>query len=81
MSNYPIHTTASAPEKSKPALEGLQQAFGVLPNLAAVVAFHTTLALQQGVSSEDTNAIRERRLATDRRFATLFTQARTLIEK
>ena len=32
MPNYPIHTIASAPEKSKSALEQLQKAFGVLPN-------------------------------------------------
>ena len=38
MSNYPIHTIASAPENSKPALEQLQQAFGVLPNLVAAIA-------------------------------------------
>ena len=36
MPTYQIHTIASAPEKSKPALEQLQQAFGFLPNLAAV---------------------------------------------
>ena len=38
MPTYQIHTIASAPEKSKPALEQLQQAFGVLPNLAAVIS-------------------------------------------
>ena len=38
MPNYPIHTIASAPEKSKSALEQLQQAFGVIPNIAAVIA-------------------------------------------
>ena len=38
MASYQIHTIASAPEKSKPALEQLQQAFGVIPNLAAVIA-------------------------------------------
>ena len=38
MPTYPIHTIASAPEKSKSALEQLQQAFGVLPNLAAVIS-------------------------------------------
>lgn len=125
MPNYPVHTIASAPEKSKPALEQLQKAFGVLPNLPAVianspklinslvglfgqvhspglseaenqivlltdavtnssayaVAFHTALALQQGVSSEDTTAIRERRLPTDKRFAALSALAKTLIEK
>jgi alkylhydroperoxidase family enzyme len=45
------------------------------------VAFHTALALQQGVSSEETNAIRERRLPTDKKFAALSNLARTLIEK
>jgi alkylhydroperoxidase family enzyme len=125
MPKYPIHTIASAPENSKSALEQLQQAFGVLPNLAAAianspklinsfvgvfqqvhrsslteqeiqivlltdavansstyaVAFHTALALQQGVSSEDTGAIRQRRVPTDKRFAALSTLAKTLIEK
>ena len=125
MPNYPIHTIASAPEKSKPALEQLQKAFGVLPNLPAVianspklinslvplfqqvhnpgltepenqivlltdavtnsskyaVAFHTALALQQGISSKEIDAIRERRLPTDKRFAALSTLAKTLIEK
>jgi alkylhydroperoxidase family enzyme len=125
MPNYPVHTIASAPEKSKPALEQLQKAFGVLPNLPAVianspklinslvglfgqvhspglsevenqivlltdavtnssayaVAFHTALALQHGVSSEETTAIRELRLPTDKRFAALSALAKTLIEK
>jgi alkylhydroperoxidase family enzyme len=125
VSNYPIHTIASAPEKSKPALEQLQKAFGVLPNLPAVianspklinalvglfaqvhspglseaenqivlltdavtnssayaVAFHTTLALQQEIDSEETSAIREGRLPKDKRFAALSSLAKTLIEK
>jgi alkylhydroperoxidase family enzyme len=125
MPNYPIHTIASAPEGSKSALEQLQQAFGVLPNIAAAianspklvnslvgvfqqvhssslteqeiqialltdavansstyaVAFHTSLALQQGVSSEETDAIRERRVPTDKRLAALSTLAAALIEK
>jgi alkylhydroperoxidase family enzyme len=125
MPNYPVHTIASAPEKSKPALEQLQKAFGVLPNLPAVianspklinslvglfgqvhspglseaenqivlltdavtnsstyaVAFHTALALQQGISSEQTTAIREGRLPVDKRFAALSKLAKTLIEK
>ena len=38
MPNYPIQTIASAPEHSKPALEQLQQVFGVLPNIAAAIA-------------------------------------------
>jgi alkylhydroperoxidase family enzyme len=125
MPNYPIYTIASAPEGSKAALEELQQAFGVLPNIAAAianspklinslvgifqqvhssglsetenqivlltdavansstyaVAFHTAMALQQGVSSEETDAIRERRMPTDKRFAALSTLAKKLIEK
>jgi alkylhydroperoxidase family enzyme len=125
MPNYPIHTIASSPAGSKSGLEQLQQAFGVIPNLAAAianspklinslagvfqqvhssslsepeiqivlltdaianssdyaVAFHTALALQQGVSAEETGAIRVGRLPTDKRFAALSTLARTLIEK
>jgi AhpD family alkylhydroperoxidase len=45
------------------------------------VAFHTALALQQGISSEETTAIRERRLPADARFAALSKLAKTLIEK
>lgn len=125
MPNYPIHTIASAPEKSKPALEQLQQAFGVLPNIAAAianspklinslvglfqqvhsrgltepenqivlltdavtnssryaVAFHTALAVQQGISPQETDAIREGRFPADRRFAALSSLAKALIEK
>jgi alkylhydroperoxidase family enzyme len=125
MQTYQVQTIASAPEKSKPALEQLQQAFGVLPNIAAVianspklvtslvglfqqihsiglteqenqivlltdavansskyaVAFHTALALQQGVRPEETNAIRDGHTPKDRRFAALSTLAKTLIEK
>ncbi len=125
MLNYPLQTIASAPEKSKPALEQLQKAFGILPNLPAVianspklinalvglfaqvhnpglseaenqivlltdavtnssayaVAFHTTLALQQGIASEETSAIREGHLPRDKRFAALSNLAKTLIEK
>lgn len=125
MSIYQVHTIESAPEKSKPALEQLQQAFGFLPNLAAAisnspklvtalvgvfqqvhtsslteqeiqivlltdavansstyaVAFHTALAIQQGVNAEETTAVRERRAPRDPRFAALSTLAKTLIEK
>jgi AhpD family alkylhydroperoxidase len=125
MQTYQIHTIASAPEKSKPVLEQVQQAFGIIPNLAGAianspklltaflavfqqvhsssltepeiqivlltdavansctyaVALHTALALTAGVSSEETGAIRERRLPRDQRFAALSTLAKTLIEK
>ncbi len=125
MPSFPIHTIASAPEKSRPVLEQLQQSFGFIPNLAAAianspklltafaavfqqvhsssltekeiqivlltdavanscayaVAFHTALALNQGVSSEETDAVRARLLPKDLRFAALSTLAKTLIEK
>src|ERR1700728_805244 len=124
MTNYPIHTIATAPKNSKPALEWLQQAFGVVPNIVGVianspklinslvplfqqvhspglteaenqivlltdavtnssnyaVAFHTALALQQGISSDETTAIRERRLPANKRFAALSALAKGLIE-
>jgi len=38
MPTYQVHAIASAPEKSRPALEQLQQAFGFLPNIAASIA-------------------------------------------
>ncbi len=123
--NYPTHTMASAPENSKPALEQLRQAFGVVPNIAGAIAnspklvnalmgvfqqvhssslaepeiqivlltdavvnsctyaaaFHTGLALKQGVSSEETEAVRQRRAPKDKRFAALSGLARALIEK
>src|SRR5258707_9821596 len=106
MLTYQIHSIASAPEKSKPVLEQLQQAFGFVPNLAGAianspvlangflalfqtvhsgsfteaeiqtllltnavtnscswaVAFHTELALKDGLDPADVQAIRERRV-------------------
>lgn len=38
MSRYPTHTIDSAPAQSKPVLQKLQQAFGVIPNIAAKMA-------------------------------------------
>ena len=125
MPTYQIHAIETAPEKSRPVLEQLQQAFGFIPNLAAAisnspklltafaavfqqvhsssltekeiqivlltdaitnacayaVAFHTALALKQGVGSEETEAIRARLVPRDQRFAALSTLAKTLIEK
>ena len=125
MSNYPVHTIESAPAQSKPALQQLQQVFGLIPNLAAsmaaspvlingfvglfgrvhassltepqiqtllltnavtnasewAVAFHTALALQQGVQAADVDAIRHGGLPNDVGLASLSTLARTLIEK
>jgi alkylhydroperoxidase family enzyme len=38
MTSVPIHTVASAPEKSKPVIEQLQQTFGLIPNIAGAMA-------------------------------------------
>jgi alkylhydroperoxidase family enzyme len=38
MQSYRVHSIESAPEKSKPALQGLKQAVGLIPNLAATMA-------------------------------------------
>lgn len=125
MSRYRIHSIESAPERSRPALESLQKAMGLVPNLAATmaespvllsgfvgafgnfhggtftgaqkqvllltsavtnacswaVAFHSTLALKEGVSAADVRAIRERRPPEDAGLAALSTFARALIEK
>ncbi|GLQ98134.1 carboxymuconolactone decarboxylase family protein [Dyella mobilis] len=38
MSAFPVHTIESAPESSKPALEALQNTFGVIPNIARAMS-------------------------------------------
>ncbi|MFL9870907.1 carboxymuconolactone decarboxylase family protein [Paraburkholderia megapolitana] len=125
MTQFPIYTLDSAPEQSKPALNGLAQAFGMVPNIAGAiagsprlinglvvvfqqahsgifteaevqtllltnavtnaatwpVAFHSFLALKEGLSEVDVQAIRERRLPQDDKLAALSRLARTLIEK
>src|SRR5262249_24354380 len=45
------------------------------------VAFHTTLALKEGVDPADIQAIRERRLPKDSKLAALSALAKTMIEK
>jgi len=45
------------------------------------VAFHTALALKEGLDPADVSAIREGRAPKDRRYAALSALARTLIEK
>jgi AhpD family alkylhydroperoxidase len=124
MKSYRVHTIESAPERSKASLEGLKQAVGRVPNLAATmaespplvngfvgafgtfhggsfdgaqkqvllltnavtnactwaVAFHSTLALKEGVTADGVRAIRERRLPADRRHAALSSLSRALIE-
>src|ERR1700761_5566603 len=102
MSAFPLHSLDSAPEKSKPALQALQSAFGFIPNIAGTmstspvlidslvglfgnvhggsfsepqiqillltnavtngaawaVAFHSFLALKEGIEAADVEAIR-----------------------
>jgi AhpD family alkylhydroperoxidase len=48
---------------------------------AWAVAFHSTLALKEGVAKEDVLALRERRRPNDARLAALSTFAQALIEK
>jgi hypothetical protein len=38
MTHFPVHTMDSAPEGSKPALQQLQSAFGMIPNMAGAIA-------------------------------------------
>src|ERR1700677_1288152 len=125
MTNFPVHTIDTAPERSKPAMQQLQSAFDMIPNIAGVmatppvlinslvglfgnvhggsfteaqvqivlltdavtnastwaVAFHTALALKEGIDPADVQAIREGRLPKDDKFAALSALARTMIEK
>lgn len=125
MTTYPLHTADSAPDAAKPALQGLQQAFGMIPNLAATmanspplvssfvaafgnfaggtftgserqilllsnavanscawaVAFHSTMALKEGVDPREVAAVRDGRLPEDSRLAALSTLTRTLIDR
>ena len=48
---------------------------------AWAVAFHTALALKEGIDPADIQAVREGRLPKDRKFAALSGLAKTLIEK
>jgi alkylhydroperoxidase family enzyme len=121
---FQIQTIESAPEGSKAPLEKLQRTFGMVPNIAGVianspvlanvfvdlfrgvhggtlteveiqtllltnavtnacawaVAFHSVLALKQGLDLADVQAIRERRTPQEPRYAALSIFARTLIE-
>jgi alkylhydroperoxidase family enzyme len=125
MANFPVLKMESAPERSKPALQQLQSAFGMIPNLIGAmatspvlinslvglfgnvhggsfteaqvqtvlltdavtnasswaVAFHSTLALKEGIDPADVQAIREGRLPKDGKLAALSALAKTMIEK
>ena len=125
MTTFPVHTIESAPERSKPALQRLQSAFGMIPNILGAmatspvlinslvglfgnvhggtfteaqvqtvlltdavtnaaewaVAFHTALALNNGIDEAEVRAIRDGRLPKDGKLAALSALARTMIEK
>ena len=125
MQSFPFLTIDTAPAKSKLALQALQGAFGMIPNVAGAmatspvlidslvalfgkvhggsfteaqiqtllltnavtnacawaVAFHTALALKEGLAPADVNAIRAGRAPNDSKLGALSTLARTLIEK
>jgi AhpD family alkylhydroperoxidase len=38
MQTFPVHTVESAPEQSKPSLQMLQEAFGLIPNIAGAMS-------------------------------------------
>ena len=125
MQSFNIHTVESAPEKSKPALEGLKKAFGFIPNTAAIMsespvligsfvgvfgnfhgstlsatekqivlltnavtlkcewttAFHSTLALKEGVAATEVTLIRAGKAPQDAKVAALSGLAKALIER
>lgn len=125
MERFPVHTIDTAPEASKPALRDLQSAFGMLPNIAAVmatspvlinslvglfgrvhggsfseaeiqtllltnavtnrcdwaVAFHSALALKEGLQPQDVEKMRSGHSPSDPRHGALSTLARTMIER
>ena len=125
MTTFPINTLQSAPERSKPALQQLQSAFGTIPNLIGAistspvlinslvglfgnvhggsfteaqvqivlltdavtnrstwaVAFHTALALKEGIEPSDVEAIRQGHLPKDGKYSALSALAKTMIEK
>ena len=56
---------------TEPEIQIVLLADAVANSCPYAVAFHTALAAKQGVSSEETEAIRERRTPKDNRFAAL----------
>jgi AhpD family alkylhydroperoxidase len=66
---------------SEPQIQVLLLTNAVTNACAWAVAFHTTLALKEGVDPADVQAIREGRTPRNPKSAALSTLARTLIEK
>jgi alkylhydroperoxidase family enzyme len=125
MHDYKVHTVATAPAASVPALETLHKALGLLPNLAGTmaespvlidafvgaimtfnhgtfggaerqlilltsavgnrnawaVAFHSTLALREGVAAAEVEAVRAGGLPSDARRAAIVATARALVQE
>lgn len=125
MSLYDVHTIETAPEGSKPLLESLQGAIGMIPNLAAAMAespellrgflsirqifyggtfspgeiqvlaltnalenecrycmaFHSTLALKEGVSREAVEALRAGRPPEEPKLNALSEFSRALVKQ
>ncbi|WP_303831542.1 carboxymuconolactone decarboxylase family protein [Asticcacaulis taihuensis] len=124
MTHFPLQTLETADDRARPALEGLQTAFGNLPNIIRImanapvllnslaalfqnvhsgsfsepqiqvllltnavtnaaewpVAFHSYLALAQGIEATDVDAIRSGRLPADPKLAALSHLAKHYIE-
>ena len=66
---------------SEPEIQILLLTNAVTNSCSWAVAFHSSLALQQGIDRADVQAIRERRLPGNPRYAALSRFARTLIEQ
>jgi AhpD family alkylhydroperoxidase len=125
MSKYDVHTIDTAPQGSKPLLQGLQGSIGMIPNLAAsmaespellkgfaaireifyagsfspaqvqvlaltnafengcdyCMAFHTALALKEGVSKEALDALRAGRSPQEPAFHALSEFSRALVKR
>ena len=52
MTTFTVHTAESAPDRSRPLLEGIRKAFGFVPNLFAVFA-ESPAALQGALAMAD----------------------------
>jgi AhpD family alkylhydroperoxidase len=125
MTDFPVNTIDSAPERSKLALTQLQANFGMIPNILGsmstspvlinslvglfqnvhggtfterqiqtllltnavtnecswAVAFHSALALKEGLDPKDVEAIRAGKLPADQGLAALSALSKSLIQK
>jgi hypothetical protein len=76
-----IPNIAGAMATSPVLINSLVGLFGVTNACTWAVAFHTALALKEGIDPADVQAIREGRLPKDSKLAALSALARTMIEK